>query len=268
MKDSETKEFVKKVKVESAYRKFIKKDIIYKIINIYDKNFNKQSYPNKIDDPLKIALDFYKNYNINYYNIIINGLRNKRIVISKENGKSFVDKENNKSFIRIYDNDADVYVIVHELAHFIDGNSNPKIVPNQYWFLSEVFSFYMEKKLELYLKNEKYSDLISARINNRMYYESKMVEAIKNELWYEDLYRKNGVIKKEDIYIKKIKTIIKYDIECNIVNYLLMYPVANILSDKLIKDAIITNDNELVKECLNMNLYDVLEDYQQGAMIK
>ena len=92
-----------------------------------------------------------------------------------------------------------------------------------------------------------------------MYYESKMVEAIKNELWYEDLYRKNGVIKKEDIYIKKIKTIIKYDIECNIVNYLLMYPVANILSDKLIKDAIITNDNELVKECLNMNLYDVLE---------
>lgn len=268
MQEEKIEKFIKKIKEELTYRTFIKKDIIYKIINIYDKDFNKQSYPNKINDPFKIALDFYRNYNINYYNIIMNGLRNKRIVISKENGKSFANKENNKTFIRIYGNDADVYVIVHELAHFIDRNSNPKIVPNQYWFLSEVFSFYMEKKLELYLKNEKYTDLIFVRINNRMYYESKMVEAIKNELWYEDLYKKNGVIKKEYIDIEKIKTIIKYDIECNIVNYLLMYPVANILSDKLIKDAIITNDNELVKECLNMNLYDILEDYQQGAVIK
>lgn len=54
-------------------------------------------------------------------------------------------------------------MLVHELAHFIDKNSNPPIVPDDYWFLSETFAFYLEKKLENWLENEKHKYLISTR---------------------------------------------------------------------------------------------------------
>lgn len=72
----------------------------------------------------------------------------------------------------------------------IDKNSNPSIVPNEYWFLSETFAFYIEKELEKWLEKEKYKDLISTRKNNRMYFESKMLQAIENELYYENLFKK------------------------------------------------------------------------------
>ena len=63
------------------------------------------------------------------------------------------------------------------------------------------------------------------------------------------------------IDIKKIKSIIKYDVPYNIINYLLQYPLANILSGYLINNYIIQDDNQLVEKCINMNLYKILEDF-------
>lgn len=94
-----------------------------------------------------------------------------------------------------------------------------------------------------------------------MYFENKMLEAIENELYYENLYRQKGIIIESDIDIKKVKSIIKYDVPYNIVNYLLQYPLANIFSNCLINNYIIQDDNQLVEKCLNMDLYKILEDY-------
>lgn len=88
-----------------------------------------------------------------------------------------------------------------------------------------------------------------------------MLEAIENELYYENLYKQKGRIVESDIDIKKIKSIIKYDVPYNIVNCLLQYPLANILSSCLINNYIIQNDNQLVEKCINMDLYKILEDY-------
>ena len=94
-----------------------------------------------------------------------------------------------------------------------------------------------------------------------------MLEAVENELYYENLFRQKGTIEESDIDIKKIKSIIKYDVPYNIVNYLLQYPLANILSDYLIDNNIIQDDNELAEKCMNLDLYKVLENYQKKLTI-
>lgn len=267
MKEQQVKKFIEQVKLELTYNKFLKNDIIYQLINIFNTTsvaFEKQNYSNEIENPLEMALEFYKEYNIEYYNTIIDNIQNKRIIINKNIGKSFTDTKNNTTNISLCGNDADLFNIVHELAHFIDRNSIPQIIPDEYWFLSETFAFYIEKRLENWLLNKDYKDLIYTRRSNRMFFENKMLEAIENELYYENLYRQKGIIVESDIDIKKIKSIIKYDVPYNIVNYLLQYPLANILSSCLINNYIIQNDNQLVEKCINMDLYKILEDYSLG----
>ena len=94
-----------------------------------------------------------------------------------------------------------------------------------------------------------------------MYFEIKMLKAVENELYYENLYKQKGIIEESDIDIKKIKSIIKYDISSNIVNYLLQYPLANILSSYLIDNNLLQDDKQLVEKCINMDLYNILENY-------
>ena len=119
----------------------------------------------------------------------------------------------------MYGNDSDVFLLVHELAHFIDRNSTPLIVSNDYWFLAETFAFCMERKLEKWLDNEKYKPLILAREYNRIYFENKMLKAVENELYYEKIYQENGIIEEKYIDIQKIKSIKRQDVSFNIVNY-------------------------------------------------
>ena len=192
--------------------------------------------------------------------MILEGFKNKRIIFQNKE-KSFTDTQNNKAYIKLQGNDGDVFILVHELAHYIDRNSNPHIVPDEYWFLSETFAFYVEKKLENWLISDKYNKLIYTIINNRKYFEKRMLIAIKYELYYEDLFNKNGNICDSDIDLKKIKYIKRFDVSSNIVNNLLEYPLANILSNYLINNSLLQNDNELVKTCLNTNLYEVLDSY-------
>lgn len=263
MKEQQIKKFIEQVKLELTYKKFLKSDIIYQLINTFNTTnvaIEKQNYSTEIEKPLEMALEFYKEYNMEYYNNIIENIQSRRIIINKNNN-SFTDTENNTTNISLCGNDGDLFMIVHELAHFIDRNSTPPIIPDKYWFLSETFAFYVEKKLENWLLNKDHEDLINTRRNNRMYFENKMVEAIENELYYENLYRQKGTIAESDIDIKKIKSIIKYDVPYNIINYLLQYPLANILSGYLINNYIIQDDNQLVEKCINMNLYKILEDF-------
>lgn len=270
MKEQQIKRFIEQVKSELIYKKILKSDIIYQLINIFNTasvTLEKQNYSSEIENPLEMALEFYKEYNMEYDNTIIENIQNRRIIINKNIGKSFTDTKNNTTNISLCGNDGDLFNIVHELAHFIDRNSIPPIIPDEYWFLSETFAFYIEKRLENWLLNKDYKDLIYTRRNNRIFFENKMLEAIENELYYENLYRQKGIIVESDIDIKKIKSIIKYDVPYNIVNYLLQYPLANILSNCLIDNYIIQDDNQLVEKCINMDLYKILEDYSASTKI-
>lgn len=269
MEEKIIKSFICRVKKESCINKFLKEDIIYKLISCFNEKCNKKNYTKLIKDPLNIVLEFYRNYNDKYYQMIIDGIENGKIIINENNIKSFVNMKNNNAFIKLAGNDSDIFMLVHEFAHYIDGNLKPNIIPNQYHFLCEVFSFYIEKKLEIWLDNKMFHELIDTRRNNRIYFETKMLKSIEYELFCEKLYNKTGQIKKEDLDIKKIKSIQCYDYDLNtgLINYLLRYPLANILSDYLIYNQMVINDNDIYKVRLNTNLYEIILNYNESKKL-
>ena len=256
---------IEKIKIESRFHKFLTEDFIYQLIDFASNDTKKKKYSNDIINPLAMALLFYKSYNTLYYKMILEAIKDKKIVISHSKKKAFMDTKENQTFINLQGNDSDLFVIVHECAHFIDRNSNPIITPNQYHFLCEVFSFYIEKKLELWLdsRNELH-ELVQTRKNNRMYFEEKMLKDIEYELFLEKQYKETGQIDRNNLDSKKVKIITSYDYDSHIgfVNYLLRYLCANILSSYLVDNSIINNDYDIVKVCLNTNLYHVIEKYK------
>lgn len=262
-KEKQIQCFIEKIKTESAFRKIVKIDLIEQLIKQFDNNWEKKSYSTEIANPLEIALQFYQDYNEQYYYMIINGIKNQKIIFTQGHGKSFVNTKNGVAEIRLHGNDGDLFIIVHELAHFIDRNTSPQIVPGQYWFLAETFSFYMEKILEGWLGKDQYQELISVRENNRMYAEMKMVKAIENELYYEALYKRKGNIEKEDIDFSKMESIMQYRTP-DLVNYLITYPLANILSEYLLHNDSIQQDKDLVEVCMGADLYKLIEDFSQA----
>lgn len=253
--------FVERIKRESIINKFLKEDIIYQFIDFFKNNYKKMQYSTNIGDPLEKALQFYKYYNIDYYNIIVEGINCNNIIINDKVNKSFIDTETGKAFITLLGNDSDLFILVHEFAHFIDRNAKTPIIPNKYDFLCEVFSFYMEKQLECWLKDKRYNKLVEIRRNNRDYFEARMLSSIEYQLSCEKLYKETGNLKESSLDNTKIKSIMAYDYDLNIglVNYLLRYPLANILSEYLLNNQIISRDYDLCETCLNTNLYDVLK---------
>lgn len=153
-------------------------------------------------------------------------------------------------------------MLVHEFAHYIDVKSEPKITLIEYIFLCEVFSFYMEIQLEKYLQKEDelYNELIALRKNNRIFFENKFMKSIKTQLYYEELYIKQGYIEEEQINIADAEKMLKYNVS-NIVNYLLRYPLGNILSEYIINNNLLENDSDICKICLQLDLEPVIEDY-------
>lgn len=262
MEKSVTEKFIERVKVESSIHKFIKDDLIYQLIDYFKKDYTKMDYPQNINNHLDIVLEFYKSYNKEYYKIILEGINNNKIIISKSETKSLVDTNNRKVFIRLSGNDSDIFILAHEFAHYIDRSSNPPIIPGKYSFLCEVFSFYIEKQLELWLDYKEFYELIQSRRNNRMYYEEKMLNTIEYELLCEKLYIQNGQINIKDLDVNKARRLMRYDYDLNIglVNYLLRYPLANLLSDYSLNNNLVKNDVDIWSICLNTNLYKIVTD--------
>lgn len=261
-----TQKDLKKIKDESSYKKIVELKIFDIFFEMFNKKYMKVEYSSVISNTLNMSLEFYKYYNIQYYEKIIKAIQNKYIIIGKNLDKSYVDTDDGKTYILLTGNDSDIFILVHEFAHFIDRTSNPHIIPDEYWFLSEVFSFYIEKKLEQWLGND-YRELISARRENRLYFESKMIKAIKYQLKYEKMYLEKGMIRKEDINPKEMQLIRQYDCH-NLVNYLIMYPLANVISEYLINSSSELSDIELCQICLNTNLYDAIEMFQNKEIKK
>ena len=257
------RKFIEKVQVESRYKKFLKLDIIEQMISIFKGNYQKSAYPNQISNCLELALQFYKNYNYKFYKMIVYGIENKKIIISREILKPYTDTDKGMAYIRMYGNDGDLFLLVHEFAHYIDRNSEPKIISSNLDCLSEVFSFFMEKQLELWLPKDKYDDLIFARRNNRIYFESNMLKAVEYELYYEKLFYKNGKIEEDEMDIEKIRFIMKYA-NGDLINYLMRYPLANVLSDYLVNIKFNIDKEDLCEKCLQTDLYSVLHGWSNN----
>ena len=255
--------FIEKLQIESCYKKFLKLDIIEQIINVFKRNYQMSTYPNLISNCLELALQFYKNYNYKFYKMIVSGIENKKIIISEEILKPYTNTDNGITYIRMYGNDGDLFLLVHEFAHYIDRNSEPKIISSNLDCLSEVFSFFMEKQLELWLSKDKYDDLIFARRNNRIYFESNMLKAVEYELYYEKLFNKNGKIEEDEIDIEKIRFIMKYA-NRDLINYLMRYPLANVLSDYLVNIKFNIDTEDLCEKCLQTDLYSVLHEWSNN----
>lgn len=254
--------FIENVKQNSVYSKCVKRYVIDKMITIFDGSYTKKQYPRNINNPMQIALEFYKQYNYEYYQIIIDGIKDKRIIIDDKIKASYTDQYENKTYIKLNGNDRDLYMLVHELAHFVDRSLTPNIIPDKYNFLCETFSFYMERQLEKYLikQNGNYDELITIRNNNRVYFESKFIKHIKSQLYYEDLYKKQGIISEGQIDIEEAKELLGYNVS-NIVNYLLRYPLGNVLSEYIIKNNLLKSDSDICQVCLKLDLNVVLDDY-------
>lgn len=254
--------FIKIVRENSMYSKCVQRDVIEKMISTFNVSCNKKQYPQKINNCMKIALKFYKQYNYEYYKIIIKGLKSKSIIIDDKIQTSYTDPFQNKTYIKLKGNDSDLYILVHEFAHFIDRSLTPNIIPNEYSFLCEVFSFYIERQLEKYLlkQNKNYDELITTRNNNRIFFESKFMNDIKSQLYYEELYKSQGIISEEQIEGEDVKRLLKYNVS-NIVNYLLRYPLGNILSEYMINNNLLKQDCDICQVCFQLDLRTVLDDY-------
>lgn len=236
----------------------LKKDFILKLIDKFDIPIKKLNYPNNNLDNLSIALSFYKSFNLEYYNIINQGLNSQEIIISNETTNSFVNTSNGKTHIKLMGNDGDVIILVHEFAHYIDRVLNPHIVPDEYWFLGETFAFYIERELEKRL-GQKYEYLFDIRKNNRLYMEKNMLQIIKLALHYENEYLKKGKLELTEGDSKNIKKIMNIG-EDNLINYCLSYPIANITSLYLINFCPNITREEFCELCLSYDIKNFFRD--------
>lgn len=234
----------------------LKKDFILELIDEFNVFVEKLMYPDNNVGSLSVALDFYKNFNLDYYNMIIQGINNKDIILDGDS--SNVNTKSCKAYIKLMGNDGDIITIVHELAHYIDSKSNPHIVPNNYWFLEETFAFYIERELEKFLGQE-YKYLFDIRKNNRLYMEKNMLEIIKLALHYENEYFKNGKLELTEKDSKNIKRIMKVG-ENNLINFCLSYPIANITSLYLVNFCTNVTHENFCELCLSYNIEEFFYD--------
>lgn len=248
--------FKKKVKVESTYDKLCTYKEIDKLINYFDVDVKKINYSKTISNPLEKALFYYKKHFPDYYEIIIDGIKSGKILISDKIKQSVTYLDTGESHIKPFNNDSDVFEFIHEFAHYIDLYLYPHLI-SKYRIFSEVVPFYYEKDFEKHYKRY-YSELIRIRKNNRLFYEREMLQVIKYMLDYENHYRLYGNID-NIIDEHKIRLIMDYR-SSNLVNFLLRYPIANLISSYMLIHNIemCQNIDEYIVN--NINLFEVMDD--------
>lgn len=121
----------------------------------------------------------------------------------------------------------------------------------------EVPAFYYEKSFEKCYKSC-YSEVIRIRKINRVYYEKEMLQVIKYMLEYHDYYMRYGDIDNK-VNGRKIRLIMDYR-SSNLANFLLRYPIANLIFSYMLIHNIDMRQN--IDEYIidNINLYKVMDD--------
>ena len=76
------------------------RNFILELIDEFDVHVEKLNYHDNNLDKLFISLSFYENFNLDYYNTIMQGINNKDIIISDEFTSSHVNTKSGKSYIK------------------------------------------------------------------------------------------------------------------------------------------------------------------------
>lgn len=233
----------------------LRKDFVLELNDKFDVHVKKLNYPNNNLDSLSISLDFYKNFDLDYYNMINQGMNNKEIIFSDE-FNSHVNIKAGIAYINLNGDDGDIITIVHELAHYIDRKLN--IVPDKYWFLGETFAFYFERELEKKL-GQNYAYLFDIRKNNRLYMEKNLLQIIKMAFHYENEYLKTEKLRlteKDDKNIKRIMNVKQQ----SLINFCLSYIIANITSLYLVNFCSNVTRENFCEICLSYNIEKFFRD--------
>lgn len=255
-------QFYNRIQIESQYTKKLNNITIELIINKFNYRCEMMYYPVTVENPLKLVLNFYKNYNLKYYQMIIDGI-NKRKINMNASGNYF-DIKNNICNINIKGNDSDIFLLVHEFAHYIDRELKPHIILEKHIILCEVFSYYMELEFEKSLTLE-YSELIRIRRNNRMHSIVNKVKMIELELYYEEEYLKQPSKFTNKINLNDARKLIKGN--NNLVNTYLRYPIGIILANYLQQNRLRVSSS-ISNYLYELDIYDIIDKFCTNDFVK
>lgn len=261
--DEMIENFKEKVRLGSGYHKLVSRDTIIKLAEYFSECTKVEKYKKCDIDVLDIALRFYYEYFKEFYNIILSGLYNGDIVISANVPGSYTLPDEGKSYIKLKGQERDIFVMIHEFAHFIDVKSDPHLIEYRKWGYSEVVPYYVERVFSTNMM-DKYERVINARRINRNSTINHMLEVILLMLKYEDYFRKYGTID-AIIDIDEVKRIMNEESQ-NVVNTLLKYPLANLYSAYMILNGIGLEKNlNILLDTLDFN--DILKSKKVKELV-
>ena len=251
--------FLQKIEEQVKMEKYLSPKEIKK----YYKQFPKRkyiSYNADIPFSLETLLNFYREYNIDYYKIIMDGLSRGRIVISNDLKDSYVNINSNKAYISPHQSSYDYFLFAHELSHYIDRNLTPHIIDDHYTIFAEVFPRAIENAYVNYLQNisPAYTSLIDVTQNNRLYFARRHLESALYEYYYEKLYLKGKLNEK-----KFDSQIVSRLMKRNVVDYHLRYFFGEVFSSYLKEHPEIPLDSNLGIILSNLDLSSSYECFEE-----
>lgn len=244
--------FKEKVKRESGYTKYLKEETLSELLKCFNTPVETKLYLSLKENPLELVLDFFKHYNVYYYDMILLGIREHKIIIGEDVEQSVSDHY--FTLIELLGNTSDFFRLAHELAHYVDRNPKPEFTRGRYVYMCEVFSYFIEKQLEMFLLEKGMSKTVYNRRYNRIAMVTYLSKIIRDMLDYEETYRKTGTIDVSDK--EKISDIMQYN-KREVVNSLLRYPLGEVCSEYLIRNNIEYNQNT-TEFLRNQNFEDFL----------
>lgn len=211
----------------------ISEENILKLINLFDIKAVRFRYEHKLSDPLDIALKFYKSFNRKFYDIIAQGILQDRVLIGPFCKKSYVNAKTKLCFIKPVGTDEDVYIMVHEMAHYVNVMLDDAFVDRSNVIYTEVFSYYIERLFDRYLIENGYLDLAIIRHQNRIESTCNIARNLKDFLELKKLYEKNvlGLLKEQE----KIQRILRCKKDYP-AQFYLRYLVGNLYSKTLVEE--------------------------------
>lgn len=255
--------FKTKVREESKYSKWLDHETIQMLDDYFLYCTFKKKYDRSDNDALDIALSFFYQYFKEYYGIISKGLSNGKIMISEYAPGNYTLPDERFSYVKLAGLESDMYIIIHELAHYIDVSLHPRIIREKKWVYAETVPFFVERTFES-KEYQMYYRVINTRKTNRNHSTYDMLQAIKLMLKYEDHYRCFGNI--DDILDEgEVKRIMSLRTP-NLVNSFLKYPIAILYSAYMLENNI-SLQKRLDTRLDSFDIHAIMRDEKVKALV-
>ena len=200
---------------------------------------------------------FYKAYDEQFYEIISFGILNDRILIGDFVKRSHVNVDKKMCYIKTEGNDHDVYVMVHEMAHYVNAILGQKFIDRNNVIYTEVFSYYMERQLDKFLLEKGYHQLVFTRYQNRTHSTCETARSLKNFLDLKRIYETNkfALLFEKDRITKLLRCDRNYPAQ-----FYLRYLIGTIYSRRL---ALEESDRPFISRINSLNLDDEISKFRR-----